>query len=128
MESNLEGNYLIKKYKPETEFYISEDCYITELLNEDTDEECSIARALVKPGVTTQLHALSETIERYVILSGEGEVEINGEQPQRVTAFDVVFIAADVSQRITNIGADDLVFLVICTPRFQQEAYRNLES
>jgi len=29
-----------------------------------------------------------------------------------------------ISQRIANIGDDDLVFLCICTPRFVQPAYQ----
>jgi oxalate decarboxylase/phosphoglucose isomerase-like protein (cupin superfamily) len=31
-------------------------------------------------------------------------------------------------QRITNIGKDDLVFLAICTPRFSQDAYEDIDD
>ena len=38
-----------------------------------------------------------------------------------------VRIPAGVRQRIRNTGPTDLVFLCICTPRFEQSAYRELE-
>ena len=42
--------------------------------------------------------------------------------PQRA-----VWIPAGVPQRISNTGEGDLVFHCLCTPRFRQEAYRDLE-
>ena len=110
------------------EFYTPERCYITELQNEDTDKACSIARARVLPGVTARLHALRDITERYVILEGQGAVEIDGCGPITVSPFDVVNIPAGVSQRITNTGSSDLIFLCICTPRFRAESYLDLES
>lgn len=118
---------MIVKYNRETEFYTEEGCYINELVNDERDNNCSIARARVRPGVTTQLHSLDGTIERYVVLSGEGTVVVGANSPARVGTLDVVLIPAGVSQRITNTGKVDLVFLAICTPRFHQEVYRNLE-
>jgi len=110
------------------EFYTDERCWIAELHNRDSDAGCSIARARVQPGVTTQLHALRETIERYVILEGEGRVEIESGAPLAVAPLDVISIPAGASQRITNTGTADLVFLCICTPRFSREHYRSMES
>ena len=40
---------------------------------------------------------------------------------------DVVVIPASERQRIANIGNKDLVFLAICTPRFERAAYEDLE-
>jgi hypothetical protein len=82
------------------EFYISEGCFITEWLNTPDDPAVSIARARVPPGVTTRWHRL---------------------------AGDVVSIPAACAQRIANTGAGDLVFLAVCTPRFVQEAYEEIE-
>jgi oxalate decarboxylase/phosphoglucose isomerase-like protein (cupin superfamily) len=31
-------------------------------------------------------------------------------------------------QRITNTGVDDLVFLAICSPRFSQDVYEDVED
>jgi len=40
---------------------------------------------------------------------------------------DVVVIPSLCPQRITNIGNEDLVFLAICTPRFTQKIYENMD-
>ena len=100
------------------EYFFDEGCFILELSNTDDDPDVSIARARVEPGVTTKLHRLTHTSERYVILQGEGTVEVGGEPAFEVQRGDVVRIPAGVSQRIHNPGPQDLVFLVICNPRF----------
>jgi mannose-6-phosphate isomerase-like protein (cupin superfamily) len=104
-----------------------ERCHILELSNFESDEAVSIARARVEPGVTTALHRLRATAERYVILEGEGMVELGGAAPKLVTPGDVVVIPPDVDQCITNTGKDDLVFLAICTPRFLPQNYVDAE-
>jgi mannose-6-phosphate isomerase-like protein (cupin superfamily) len=113
----------ISKYRREAEFPTAERCYIVELHNRADDEGCSIARARVPPGVTTQLHAVHGTIERYVILEGAGRVEVEGEPAATVGPLDVVTIRAGAAQRITNTGRADLLFLCVCTPRFRQDNY-----
>jgi mannose-6-phosphate isomerase-like protein (cupin superfamily) len=40
---------------------------------------------------------------------------------------DVVLFPADTPQKITNVGENDLIFLVICYPRFIPESYLHLE-
>lgn len=109
------------------EYYFDEGCFILELSNSPADPNMSIARARVKAGVTTKLHRLKGVVERYVILSGIGKVEVAGSEPQQVIVGDVVVIPSRCPQRITNIGTEDLVFLAICTPRFTQEIYENME-
>lgn len=109
------------------EFYISENCFITELSNSQADPHLSIARARVKPGESTKLHRLRETAERYYILEGKGLVEIGNLKPQVVGAGDIVLIPPLCPQRITNSGSTDLIFLAICTPRFSEEAYQEVE-
>lgn len=115
---------IIEKFENSKEYYTQERCYITELHNNGSS---SIARARVKPGVRTGLHSLKDTFEQYIILEGEGEVEVGGNPAVKVTPFDVVNMAADIPQRITNTGTVDLVFLCLCIPGFKQEAYKNLE-
>ena len=105
-----------------------ERCAIMEMLNTPKDQSVSVARARVPVGITTAWHHLTGTDERYVIASGEGLVEVATEAPVRVTAGDVVLIPAGCRQRITNSGSTDLVFLCICTPRFQQTSYVQEES
>jgi mannose-6-phosphate isomerase-like protein (cupin superfamily) len=114
---------VILRFRPETEFGTPENCHIVELSNSDKDETCSIARARVEPGITTQLHTLAGTVERYVILEGEGLVEIGSDPPMLMRPLDVAIVPAGATQRITNIGRTDLVFLCICTPRFRPENY-----
>jgi mannose-6-phosphate isomerase-like protein (cupin superfamily) len=118
---------VIQKANPSTEFETAERCFITELLNDENDPTVSIARARVEPGVTTAWHQLTGTAERYLILSGQGCVDVDGLTPADVTAYDVVSIPPDTPQRITNTGEEDLIFLAICTPRFTPECYRSLE-
>jgi oxalate decarboxylase/phosphoglucose isomerase-like protein (cupin superfamily) len=47
--------------------------------------------------------------------------------PQDVGPGEVVLIPPSARQRIANTGKEDLVFLAICTPRFRQEAYEDLQ-
>lgn len=109
------------------EFYISEGCFITELSNTPDDPAVSIARARVPQGVTTRWHRVKDTAERYVVLEGKGRVEVGSLAPQEVGPGDVVLIPPSVRQRIANVGQGDLIFLAICTPRFVQEAYEDIE-
>lgn len=110
------------------EYFFREGCYITELSNCTDDPAVSIARARVEPGATTRWHRLHGTVERYVILSGCGIVELGGRAPWAVAAGDVVLIPALCPQRIHNNGSDDLIFLAICTPRFTPENYEDMDS
>ncbi len=111
----------IKQQNLSNEFYTPEKCYITELSNIPDDPDASIARARVKPGVTTRWHRLKRTVERYYIVNGRGRMEVGELPPQEVNAGDIVLIPAMCRQRITNIGSEDLIFLAICTPRFTND-------
>lgn len=108
------------------EFFTTEQCHITEWSNSDADPEVSIARARVGTGVTTRWHRLRDITERYCILEGRGEVELDGLTPQPVVPGDVVIIPPGCRQRIRNTGETDLVFLAICSPRFVSGAYEEL--
>lgn len=110
-----------------SEFKTEERCYIVETANDSGDELISIARARVEPGVTTAWHKLKGVSERYIIVSGQGCVEIDNLDPVDVTEGDVVRIPADIPQRITNTGQTDLVFFTVCSPRFTSSCYIALE-
>ena len=118
----------IKHQNLNNEFYTSEKCYITELSNMPDDPDLSIARAKVKPGVTTHWHRLMGTAERYYIVNGRGCVEVGKQSPQEVKPGDIVLIPPMCRQRITNIGSEDLVFIAICTPRFSNDVYKDIED
>jgi mannose-6-phosphate isomerase-like protein (cupin superfamily) len=116
-------------YRPDisAEYFTDERCHILELLNIADSPEASIARARVEPGVTTKQHQLADTIERYIVLEGLGTAHIAGVSDQEVRVGDVVVIPAGVTQSITNSGDHDLVFLCVCTPRFEWDNYTSLE-
>ena len=117
----------VERFDPDAEFYTDEKCFIIELSNTPDDPEVSIARARVAPGVTTRWHLVRKTAERYVILEGKGRVVVGSLAPQDVGPGDVVLIPPSCRQRITNIGLGDLIFLAICSPRFTNEAYEDIE-
>jgi mannose-6-phosphate isomerase-like protein (cupin superfamily) len=110
------------------EYYFEEGCFITELHNTADDPAVSVARARVEPGRTTRWHRLEAIHERYVMVEGCGLVEIGDEAPRTVCPGEVVQIPPGYRQRITNTGSTDLLFLVVCTPRFTLTAYRDLEK
>jgi mannose-6-phosphate isomerase-like protein (cupin superfamily) len=112
--------------KSKPEFYTDERCYITELLNDARYPQVSLARCRVKPGVTTQLHALA-VHEFYVLQSGTGLMRIGDKAPFDVGEGDTVSIPKGIAQNVTNTGDGDLVFLCVCAPRFSQDCYTSLE-
>lgn len=110
------------------EYWFHEGCHILEIANHADDPALSIARARVEPGITTQWHALHEVAERYLIIEGQGCVEIGELAPTTVVSGDVVCIPPGTRQRISNTGDGDLVFYAICTPRFTPACYRTLDT
>lgn len=124
---SIEMQPAIIRYNPVSGFFTPELCHITELSNSAIDEQLSIACARVTPGITTRWHRLAETAERYVVLSGEGVVEISDLPPQPLHPFDVAIIPPGCEQRITNTGTTDLVFLAVCTPRFLPASYEDID-
>jgi [ribosomal protein S5]-alanine N-acetyltransferase len=110
------------------EYHFEENCFITEWWNSSADNSVSIARVRVEPSVTTRFHRLEGTWERYIIIDGEGLVEIGNEKAATVSKGDVAVIPPGVRQRITNTGPKELIFLAVCTPRFVPENYRDCEN
>jgi mannose-6-phosphate isomerase-like protein (cupin superfamily) len=108
-------------------FYTPERLHVVEHMNAPQSEDVSLAECRVAPGVTTQLHSLT-IAERYLIQSGRGLMELHGGDPFTVAPGDCVAIPPGCAQRIRNTGADELVFLCICTPRFKPESYVVLED
>jgi mannose-6-phosphate isomerase-like protein (cupin superfamily) len=118
----------VRRVAESDEYLTEERCRILELSNHPDDPALSVARARVAPGVRTRWHRLHGIAERYLILEGEGLVEVGDEPPQRVGPGDVVLIAPLQRQRITNTGCADLLFLALCTPRFVWSAYEDIEQ
>lgn len=107
------------------EYWFREGCFITEWSNSGADPELSVARARVEPGRTTRWHRLDAITERYVMLEGRGRAEV-GDEIVEVIPGDVVIIPPGQPQRIANTGDTDLVFLAVCTPRFEPSNYTEI--
>lgn len=110
--------------KTPPEYLTSERCYIAE---NHSDPAVSIARATIKPGVTTKAHQLKGIQEIYIITAGQGKVCVGDLEPTDVTVGDVVVIPPMTSQKVENTGKEDLVFYCVCAPRFTQDCYVDLE-
>ena len=108
-------------------FYTEEKCFIKEIFNQASSENLSIAKAIVKPGVTTQRHALKDTNEWYYILKGQGLMHVETEN-KKVFKGTCIYIPTSCTQSITNTGKEDLEILCICTPRFKEDIYVNKET
>lgn len=119
---------LIIKQSEIDEFYTEERCFIRELLNSNADPGLSYALARVEPGITTVLHSLKSTSERYLVIAGTGTMEVGTLPPASVSKGDLVLIPPDTPQRITNDGSEDLIFCCICAPRFEFSVYVDLEK
>jgi mannose-6-phosphate isomerase-like protein (cupin superfamily) len=113
-------NPKIVKANTPNEYLTPEHCYIAE---NHTSPDVSIARATVKPGVTTIPHHLIGVQEIYIINHGQGQAVVGSLEPTNVAEGDVVVIPPMTSQKITNTGKIDLVFYCVCTPRFTEECY-----
>ena len=118
----------MKKSVANGEYLFEEGCFIVELLNSPSDPQLSVARARVPVGVTTRWHSLEGIHERYLILEGLGCVEVGDEMSHDVQAGDLISIPAGCRQRIANSGGVDLIFLALCTPRFERRAYHDMED
>ena len=117
----------IAKANGSEEFFApSERCFILETWH-DTGDSMTFARTRVAPGVATEWHALDGVTERYIVVEGTGRMEVGDLPPTEVAPGDTVFIPAGVRQRITNTGAQDLIFYCVCTPPFNPACYRPLE-
>lgn len=117
----------IRKNQDIHEFETTERCFIKELSNDNLDELVSIAQARVPPNTTTAWHRLNDITERYIVISGKGRVEIGDLSPVDVCEGSVVRIPPRTRQRITNTGTSDLIFFAICSPRFEEQYYEQLE-
>jgi len=108
--------------------YLRHNRHINELSNIPGDNEVSIAQARVSPGVTTHWHRLNGIVESYIIIQEQGKVEIGNLLPQNIGPGNIAIIPTGCRQRITNISTEVLIFLAICSPRFNSSAYEDLNS
>lgn len=90
-----------------------------ELPNKDTGEVCfdinCYCRAIILPGVATEPTVHQNEVELYFVSNGEGVVEVGGEKKEVKDGSSFV-IPPGVEHRITNIGVQDLEFIMARRP------------
>lgn len=113
---------LVRKLHDCDEFTAGDKTLLRELFHPDKQAialRYSLAHAIVPAGQTSIPHALT-TSEVYYILSGMGDMTIDGET-QRVEPGDAVYIPPNARQYIHNRGEEPLVFICIVDPAWQKE-------
>jgi len=108
------------------EYATGENVSILESWRNSEDPALSIARGRLAPGATSAPHRLRGIEERYIILSGQGFVEIPGEESVDVGPGDIVYFPAGATQTLTNTGETDLLLYAICTPPFEESRYEEV--
>lgn len=112
------------------EFIGGDNTHLRELLNPLKEPELSLRYSLavaeVEPGETTFLHRL-KTSEVYYIVEGTGEMEVGGRKSV-VTAGQAIYVPPGETQRITNNGIGELIFLCIVDPAWRPEDEEVLEE
>jgi mannose-6-phosphate isomerase-like protein (cupin superfamily) len=113
---------LVQKLNACAEFIAGDGTQLRELLHPDKQPlelRYSLAHAIVPVGQTSTPHSL-KTSEVYYILSGKGEMHIDGEA-QMVEPGDAVYIPPNARQFIRNLGEEPLVFICIVDPAWRKE-------
>jgi mannose-6-phosphate isomerase-like protein (cupin superfamily) len=83
-------------------------------------ERQSLAEAVMPAGKATAEHYHAKSEEIYFILSGVGEIRVNGVSSP-VRAGDAVALPPGSVHKIWNRGDSDLVFLCICVPAYEHD-------
>ncbi|MGF1522382.1 MAG: cupin domain-containing protein [Leptolyngbyaceae cyanobacterium] len=103
-------------------FIAGDNTQLRELLHPDKQAielRYSLAHAVVPVGETSIDHSLT-TSEVYYILSGQGEMYIDGET-QSVRPGDAIYIPPNARQFIRNTGQEPIVFICIVDPAWQAQ-------
>jgi mannose-6-phosphate isomerase-like protein (cupin superfamily) len=79
----------------------------------------SLAEATLEPGQATERHYHARSEELYVVLEGEGEMEVDG-ATRRVGPGDAILIPPGAWHQITAAGAP-LRFLCCCAPPYAHD-------
>jgi mannose-6-phosphate isomerase-like protein (cupin superfamily) len=80
----------------------------------------SLAEATLAPDQSTRRHYHAKTEEIYVVLDGEGEMEVDGER-RRIGPGDAILIPPAARHEIRADHAMELRFLCCCAPPYRDE-------
>lgn len=80
----------------------------------ETDERFQVKRLMVSPGRRLSYQRHAHRAEHWFMVQGTGVVTLDGEDVA-VRAGDAVDVALGAAHRISNTGAEDLVFVEVQT-------------
>jgi mannose-6-phosphate isomerase-like protein (cupin superfamily) len=116
---------LIRDIKNCDYFKALDNTILCELLHpkresKDLKIDYSIAHAILKAGESSLVHKLKTSIEIYYILEGKGIMHIDDES-EEVQPGQVIYIPANSKQYIQNTCDNELKFLALVYPMWQEE-------
>ena len=90
---------------------------IAEMIGKAVGDETnhSLARIVIPPGKSSNMHYHKVTEETYFILKGEADMLVNGKEFKLIPGQACYLASGDV-HHIRNEGEADLVFLAFCAP------------
>ena len=116
------ANMFVRDFRTCREIQSGDGCQLRQLFNplqDDLGLGYSFAIARLGPGESATLHRLKSS-EVYYILTGRGELEIDGESVE-VLPGQAVYVPPEARQRIRNTGEDELGFICIVDPAWRLE-------
>lgn len=104
---------------------VMDETFLCELLHPDKDDkninmDLSIAHAILGINESSLPHKLKTSVEIYYILEGKGIMHIDNEA-EEVQQGQIIYIPANSTQYIENIGNEKLKFLCIVSPMWKEE-------
>jgi mannose-6-phosphate isomerase-like protein (cupin superfamily) len=80
----------------------------------------SLAEATLEPGQATQRHHHADTEEIYVVLAGEGDMEVDRDR-SRVAPGDAILIPPGAWHQLRADESRELRILCCCAPPYRDE-------
>lgn len=104
---------------------VMDKTFLCELLhpnkeNKKLNIDLSIAHAILGMKESSLPHKLKTSVEIYYILEGKGIMHIDNEA-EEVQQGQIIYIPANSTQYIENIGNEELKFLCIVNPMWKEE-------
>lgn len=104
---------------------VMDETFLCELLHPDKEDKklninLSIAHAILGMEESSLPHKLKTSVEIYYILEGKGIMHIDNEA-EEVQQGQIIYIPANSTQYIENIGNEELKFLCIVNPMWKEE-------
>ncbi len=105
-----------------SEFVAQDEAMVRELVSprKSSIKNQSIAEVRIPSGESVLEHFHKATEEVYYILSGRGQMHLEGET-ETVGSGDAIFIRPGQRHKIANHCKEDLVMLVVCSPSYTDD-------